>query len=81
MSQNIESTLVENRVFKPAKEFSKKARVQSLAQYREMWEESIKKPDKFWAREASELDISTKPKPRGRPVSRSLISETFSTVP
>src|SRR5215469_3464987 len=33
------------------------------------------------AREASALDISTKPKPRGRPVSRSVIRETFSTVP
>src|SRR5436190_3090540 len=30
---------------------------------------------------ASEFDISTKPKPRGWPVSRSLISATFSTVP
>src|SRR6188768_128194 len=30
---------------------------------------------------ASELDISTKPKPRGWPVSRSLMSATFSTVP
>src|SRR5256885_12927821 len=33
------------------------------------------------AREASAFDISTKPKPRGRPVSRSVIRETFSTVP
>lgn len=33
------------------------------------------------ARAASALDISTKPNPRGRPVSRSLISDTFSTVP
>src|SRR5581483_725849 len=33
------------------------------------------------ARAASELDISTKPKPRGRPVSRSVMRETFSTVP
>ena len=55
MSQNIESTLVENRVFKPAKEFAKKARIGSLAEYRKMWEESVKKPDKFWAREAAEL--------------------------
>jgi acetyl-CoA synthetase len=55
MSQNIESHLVENRLFKPAKDFVKKARIQSMAQYREMYEESIKKPDKFWAREASEL--------------------------
>jgi len=55
MSQNIESHLVENRVFKPSKEFSKRARIKSMAQYREMYRESIEKPDKFWAREASEL--------------------------
>jgi len=55
MSQNIESHLVENRIFKPSKEFSKNARIKSMAQYREMYRESIDKPDKFWAREASEL--------------------------
>ncbi|HEV7405787.1 MAG TPA: acetate--CoA ligase [Chthoniobacteraceae bacterium] len=54
-SNSIESHLVENRVFKPAKDFSKKARIQSLAQYKEMYEESIKKPEKFFAREAAEL--------------------------
>ena len=60
MSNNIESHLIENRVFKPAKEFVKKARVQSLAEYRKLWEESIKKPDKFWAREAKELTWNQK---------------------
>jgi acetyl-CoA synthetase len=55
MSQNIESHLVENRRFKPSAEFTKKARIKSMAQYREMYRESIEKPDKFWAREASEL--------------------------
>jgi len=55
MSQNIESHLVENRLFSPSKEFSKTARIKSMAQYREMYRESIEKPDKFWAREASEL--------------------------
>jgi acetyl-CoA synthetase len=56
MSQkNIESHLVEKRVFKPSKEFSKKARIGSLAEYKSLWEESVKRPDKFWAREASEL--------------------------
>ncbi len=55
MSQNIESHLVENRVFKPSKEFSKKARIKSMAQYRAMYRESMEKPEKFWAREASEL--------------------------
>jgi acetyl-CoA synthetase len=55
MNNHIESHLTEERVFKPAKEFSRKARIQSLAQYRKMWEESVKRPDKFWAREASDL--------------------------
>ncbi len=55
MSKHIESSLVENRVFKPAKEFAKKARISSLAQYKAMWEESVKKPEKFFAREAAEL--------------------------
>lgn len=59
-ANNIESHLVENRVFKPAKEFSKQARVKSMAQYRAMYEESIEKPDKFWAREASELQWTQK---------------------
>jgi len=56
MSNNIESHLVEDRVFKPAKEFSKKARISSMAEYKRLWKESIDKPKKFWAREAGELD-------------------------
>ena len=55
MSKKIESHLVEERVFKPSKEFSKKARISSMAQYRRMYKESIEKPSVFWAREAKEL--------------------------
>ena len=55
MSTNIESHLIEKRVFKPAKTFSKNARIKSLEQYRRMYRESIKSPEKFWAREAREL--------------------------
>ena len=55
MSNHIESHQVENRIFKPSREFSKKARIQTLSQYRAMWEESIKRPEKFWAREAGDL--------------------------
>src|SRR5438045_8109025 len=55
MQNNIESHLVEKRVFKPSKDFAKKARIKSLDQYRRMYRESIKQPAKFWAREASEL--------------------------
>ena len=55
METNIESHLIEKRVFKPAKDFAKKARINSLAQYRKMYRESIRRPDTFWAREAKEL--------------------------
>ncbi len=55
MQKNIESHLVEKRVFKPAKSFSAKARLKTFAQYQRMHRESIKHPEKFWAREASEL--------------------------
>jgi acetyl-CoA synthetase len=55
MSQNIESHLTETRVFKPARQFSKRARVRDMDEYRDLYRRSLKKPDKFWAREASEL--------------------------
>ena len=55
MHDNIESHLVEKRVFKPPRDFSRRARVKSLGQYRRMYRESMRQPAKFWAREASEL--------------------------
>ena len=55
MHDNIESHLIEKRVFKPPKDFAKKARIKSLDQYRRMYRESINRPAKFWAREAHEL--------------------------
>src|SRR5882762_7795813 len=55
MHANIESHLVEKRIFKPRRDFAKNARIKSLAQYQRMYRESIRQPAKFWAREASEL--------------------------
>src|SRR5437762_8556213 len=55
MENNIESHLVEKRLFKPSRDFAKNARIKSLGQYRRMYRESIDQPAKFWAREASEL--------------------------
>src|SRR3954452_12436790 len=55
MDNNIESHLVEKRVFKPSKAFAKGSRIKSLEQYRRMYRESIKSPAKFWAREANGL--------------------------
>jgi acetyl-CoA synthetase len=55
MEKNIESHLKETRVFKPSRDFAKKARIGSLDLYRRMHRESIRQPEKFWAREAREL--------------------------
>src|SRR6266436_6248279 len=55
MHDNIESHLVEKRVFKPPRDFSRRARIKGLGQYRRMYRESMRQPAKFWAREASEL--------------------------
>jgi len=55
MEKNIESHLIEKRIFRPSREFGKNARIKSLAQYRKMYRESIRSPDRFWAREAKEL--------------------------
>jgi acetyl-CoA synthetase len=55
MAENIESHLIEKRVFKPSKDFARGARIKSLQQYRRMYRESIKRPAKFWGREAGEL--------------------------
>jgi len=56
MSDPNETHLSEKRVFKPDKEFSKQARISSMAQYKRLWKESVEKPKSFWRREASELE-------------------------
>ena len=42
MEKNIESHSIEKRVFKPSRDFAKKARISSLDQYRRMHRESIR---------------------------------------
>jgi acetyl-CoA synthetase len=54
-NRNIESHLKEKRLFKPPRQFAQKARIKNFAQYQRMYRESIKRPDKFWTREANEL--------------------------
>jgi acetyl-CoA synthetase len=55
MSNSIESHLVEKRVFKPSRDFSKQSRIKSFADFKKLHASSMKSPEKFWAREASEL--------------------------
>src|ERR1035437_945158 len=54
-SQDIDSTLRENRVFPPSQEFSAKAHIQSLEQYETLYRQSIDDPETFWASVAREL--------------------------
>jgi len=58
---DITSVLHETRVFKPQKEFSGKAHVKSLAQYRKLYNESIRSPEKFWGKQAKDELIWFKP--------------------
>jgi acetyl-CoA synthetase len=55
METDIESHLIEKRVFGPPRDFQRRARISSLAQYEKMYRESIRSPEKFWAREAKDL--------------------------
>ena len=54
-SQDIDSTLRENRLFPPTPEFSATAHIKSLEQYETLYKESIEEPEKFWATVANDL--------------------------
>ncbi|MBI4549083.1 MAG: acetate--CoA ligase [Ignavibacteriae bacterium] len=54
-SGSITSVLKEKRVFKPHAKFSKEAYIKSLVAYKRLYKFSIKSPEKFWAKIASEL--------------------------
>jgi acetyl-CoA synthetase len=55
MSNNIESSLKEKRIFKPKAAFAKKALVGSEKEYQKLYRRSLNKPEKFWAEMAEEL--------------------------
>ena len=57
---DIESIQKENRVFPPPAEFSRKAHVKSLAEYRKLYDDAAKDPEKFWAEAAGQLRWSKK---------------------
>jgi acyl-coenzyme A synthetase/AMP-(fatty) acid ligase len=54
-SNNIESHLSENRVFKPDDAYSKNAYISSFEQYQDLYRKSVRNPEEFWSRQASEL--------------------------
>lgn len=55
MEQNITSLSKEKRVFLPKEPFSRRAHIKSMAQYKKMYNESVKHPEKFWSKIAEEL--------------------------
>ena len=60
-ANNFQSLSTETRRFPPAKEFSKSAHIKSLAHYRKLHNESIKSPEKFWAKHAKNELVWFKP--------------------
>ncbi len=55
MVETIESLLEERRIFHPPPEFSKKAYIKSLGEYKKIYDSSIKDPASFWEEQAGEL--------------------------
>jgi acetyl-CoA synthetase len=60
-SLNITSVLQEDRVFPPPKAFAKTAWIKSMAEYKKLYQESVRQPEKFWARQAKEELVWFKP--------------------
>jgi len=60
-SMSFTSLSQEDRVFPPPKGFVKRARIKSLAQYRKLYNESIRSPEKFWAKQAKNELLWFKP--------------------
>src|SRR5256886_7042546 len=60
-SSGITSVLQERRVFPPPKGFSQQAHIKSMAQYRKLYNESIRSPEKFWAKQAKTELVWFKP--------------------
>jgi len=61
LASDFTSVLHENRVFKPGSEFASKAHVSSMAEYKRLYAESVKNPEKFWGNRAHEELIWQKP--------------------
>ncbi|MEA2734864.1 MAG: acetyl-CoA synthetase [Humisphaera sp.] len=53
--QSIESTMQEHRLFPAPPEFSAKARIKSMDEYKRMYRESIDNPETFWGKQAEQL--------------------------
>jgi acetyl-CoA synthetase len=55
-AKSITSMMEEKRVFNPPEELSKQAYIKSMAEYKEIYQQSIKDPEAFWGGLADQLD-------------------------
>jgi len=55
LSDDFTSLLKEKRIFRPSVEFSKDAHIKSMQEYKKIYKNSIKNPEKFWAEKANQL--------------------------
>jgi acetyl-CoA synthetase len=55
-STDIQSVLIEQRVFAPPSDFSSKAHIKSMADYERLYAEADRDPETFWSNIARELD-------------------------
>ena len=60
-NQTIHSLMTETRTFPPPPELAKKAHIKSVKQYQEMYDQSVRNPEKFWLEQAASLDWFKKP--------------------
>ncbi len=56
VKKTITSMMEEKRVFPPSKEFSAKAHIKSLNEYKKIYEKSVKDPDGFWGEQAQNVE-------------------------
>ncbi len=54
--KTITSMMAEKRVFKPSAEVSKQAYIKSFDEYKKIYDQSIKNPEKFWGDLSTQLD-------------------------
>jgi len=57
----ISSLMTETRTFPPPERIRKTAYISSLEQYKKMWDQSIRDPEKFWLEQAQSLTWFKKP--------------------
>ncbi|MBI2135038.1 acetate--CoA ligase [Candidatus Woesearchaeota archaeon] len=56
VAEDFKSVLREKRVFRPSKSFSRHSDIKSHAEYKKIYNYSVKNPEKFWAEKALQLD-------------------------